>query len=116
VDANTARQRFAASIARILALVPDANSCPESSTEVIFRLHGLEFVRARFVLVEGLFRNAETITFGLWRSEYTLDDCNAASFCDLVTRLAKRRSPDGDRGDPLFPLCPRTLARIAHYA
>jgi len=106
VDAAAARERFAASIARIHAIVPDAEPYIESPTEIIFRLHGLEFARARLAPVEGSFRNLEAVTFGLWPAEYTLDGSNEAGFRDLVTRLAQRRSPDRDRADPLFRLCP----------
>ncbi len=106
VDAAAARARFAASIARIQAIVSDAEACVESSTEIIFRRHGLEFARAKVAPVQGSFRNNEIITFGLWPAEYTLDDSNAAFFRDLVTRLAARRGAQGDHSDPLFRLCP----------
>jgi hypothetical protein len=106
VDTEAARERFADSIARIHAIVPCADACIDSPTEVIFRLHGLEFARARLAPVEGSFRNTETIVFGLWPAEYTLDDSNRSGFRDLVTRLAQRRGPHGDRGDLLFRLCP----------
>jgi len=106
VDANATRARFAASIARIQQLAPDSQPCAESATEIIFRLHGLEFARARVTPVAGSFRNAETITFGLWPAEYTLDDSHEAVFRDLITRLAERRCFDGNRGDPLFRACP----------
>jgi hypothetical protein len=106
VDAATARDRFAASIARIQTIVPDAETCVESSTEIIFRLHGLEFARAKLAPVQGSFRNTEAVTFGLWPAEFTLDDSNLAFFRDLVTRLAARRSAHGDHGDPIFRLGP----------
>src|SRR5271166_4692360 len=106
VDGSAARARFAASIARMHAIAPAAEACVESATEIVFRLHGLEFACAKLAPVEGSFRNYEVITFGLWPAEYTLDDSNEATFRDLVTRLAQRRSPRGDRGDPLFRLCP----------
>ena len=106
VDALPPRARFAASIARMQAIVPDAEAYVESPTEIVFRLHGLEFARARFAPVAGSFRNDEVITFGLWPAEYTLDDSNEA---DLPrSRHASRRTPQprGERSDPLFRLCP----------
>jgi len=106
VDAAATRARFAASIARIQAITPAAEAYVESATEIIFRLHGLEFARAKFAPVEASFRNIEVITFGLWPAEYTLDDSNQPAFRDLVTRLAERRKAHGDRSDPLFRLCP----------
>src|SRR5271165_216954 len=106
VDLAAARARFAASIARIQAITPEAETCIESPAEIVFRFHGLEFARAKMVPVEGSFRNNEVITFGLWPAEYTLDESNEAPFRDLVTRLASRRNAHGERGDPLFRLCP----------
>jgi hypothetical protein len=106
VDANAARARFVASIARIAAILPEFETTAESGTEMIFRLHGLEFARAKLAPVAGSFRNTEVITFGVWPAEYTLDDANEAMFCDLVNRLAARRNSGGEQGDPLFRLCP----------
>ncbi|HZD32449.1 MAG TPA: hypothetical protein VE779_12405 [Candidatus Angelobacter sp.] len=106
VDARSARERFAASIARMQAIEPASEAYVESPTEIVFRLYGLEFARAKLAPVEGSFRNIETITFGLWPAEHTLDQSNEDSFRDLVIRLAQRRSAGGDRSDPLFRLCP----------
>jgi hypothetical protein len=106
VDASAARARFASSIARMQALTPECETYVESPTEIVFRLHGLEFARARMAPVAGSFRNDEVITFGLWPAEYTLDDSNEATFRDLVTRLASRRHAHGERSDPLFRMCP----------
>jgi hypothetical protein len=106
VDAGGVRARFAASIARIQQIAADSEASIESPSEIVFRLHGLEFARARLAPVAGSFRNAETITFGLWPAEYTLDDSNEGVFRDLVARLAERRNPNGDRADPLFRVCP----------
>jgi hypothetical protein len=106
VDASAARARFAASIARMSALAPDCEACVESPTGIAFRLHGLEFARARLAPVPGSFRIDEIITFGLWPAEYTLDPTNEPMFRDLVTRLAARRHARGEHGDPVFRLCP----------
>jgi len=106
VDAKTTRERFAASIARIQAIIPDAETCIESASEIVFHLNGLEFARAKFAPIAGSFRNTEAITLGLWLAEYTLDDSNESGFRDLVARLAARRNSRGDRSDPLFRLCP----------
>ncbi|HEY5307623.1 MAG TPA: hypothetical protein VIK97_03855, partial [Casimicrobiaceae bacterium] len=106
VDAEAAHARFAASIARIKAIVPDCEVTVESATEIIFRRYGLEFARAKFAPIAGSFRNHEGITFGLWPAEYTLDDSNEAMFRDLMTRMAERRNAGGKHGDPLFRVCP----------
>ena len=47
-------QRFKASIERIRELGPRADTTIDSPTEIIFRLHGLEFARARLTPVSGL--------------------------------------------------------------
>ena len=106
VDESAAHTRFAASIARMKALAPDCEAHVESPSEIVFRLHGLEFARARMVPVTGSFRNDEVITFGLWPAEYTLDESNEAMFRDLVSRLAEHRHAHGIQGDPVFRVCP----------
>jgi hypothetical protein len=106
IDAAATHARFAASIARIRAIVPECEVAVESATEIIFRRYGLEFARARFAPIAGSFRNQEIITFGMWPAEYTLDDSNEAVFHDLVTRMAARRHAAGAHGDPLFRMCP----------
>ena len=84
VDPHAARERFAASIARIQALVPDADVSIESPTEIIFRLYGLEFARARLAPVAGSFRNTETIVFGMGPAEYTLDEATEDLFTEFI--------------------------------
>jgi hypothetical protein len=106
VDAKASLERFATSVDRIQKLVPGAEASVDSPTEITFRLHGLEFARARLGAIEGSFRNQQIITFGLWPAEHTLDETNEAAFRDLVTRLAERRSPGGDHGDLLYRICP----------
>jgi hypothetical protein len=106
VDAPAAHARFAASIARIKSLAPACEVHVESPSEIVFRLHGLEFARARMAPVPGSFRNDEAITFGLWPAEYTLDETNETFFRELVTRLAQHRQAHGIQGDPIFRLCP----------
>ena len=95
VHADRARARFAASIVRMQAVAPDGEAYIESSTEIIFRLHGLEFARAKLAPVAGWFRYDEVITFGLCPAEYALDDAHEPTFRDPVTRLAQRCSPSG---------------------
>jgi hypothetical protein len=106
VDVPGARARFAASIARVQSLASECEVHVESPSEIVFRLHGLEFARARMTPVPGSFRNDEVITFGLWPAEYTLDETNQAFFRELVTRLAQHRRAHGIQGDPIFRLCP----------
>jgi hypothetical protein len=106
VDVAAVRARFAASIARLQSLASECEVHIESPSEIVFRLHGLEFARARIAPVAGSFRNDEVITFGLWPAEYTLDETNETFFREMVTRLARHRQAHGIQGDPIFRLCP----------
>src|SRR5581483_3487462 len=47
VDPQAARERFVGSIDRVLALAPEAEVSTVTSGEIAFRMHGLEFARAR---------------------------------------------------------------------
>lgn len=106
VDPHATRERFAASIARIKKLVTNADVSVESPAEIVFRLYGLEFARARLAPVAGSFRNTETIIFGMGPAEYTLDDSTQELFDRLIERLTTSRHPAGAHGDPLYRLCP----------
>lgn len=106
VDQSFARERFGASIARIQALVPQAHVTVESPTEILFRLYGLEFARARIAPVSGSFRNQENIVFGIGGAEYSLDDSTERLFVELIERLSASRHPAGSHKDPIYRLCP----------
>ncbi len=106
VDPHATRERFAASITRIRGLVPYGDASIDSPTEIVFRLFGLEFARARLAPVAGSFRNNETIVFGMGPAEYTLDQSTQELFDRLAERLTTSRHPAGAHGDPLYRLCP----------
>jgi hypothetical protein len=106
VDTRSARERFAASIARIRDLVPESDVTVESGSEIAFRLYGLEFARARMAPEPDTFRNIETIVFGMRPAEYTLDASTEEVFHNVVQRLTASRHPAGSHGDPLYRLCP----------
>jgi hypothetical protein len=106
VDAEGARQRFAASIARIHALAPAAEITVESASEIVFRLFGLEFARACLTPVSGSFRNAESILFGIGSAEYVLDESTEALFGELVQGILEQRQPDGSPTNLFFRLAP----------
>lgn len=106
IDPHATRERFAGSIARIRALVPYADVSIESTTEIIFRLFGLEFACARMAPVAGSFRNTETIVFGMGPAEYTLDDSNEELFQRFIDRFTSSRHAAGAQGDALYRLCP----------
>jgi len=105
-DREHAYRRFADSIARILALLPRAEVAPLSAAEVAFRLHGLEFARARLAPHRGSFENAEEIVFGAGPCEFPLTEKNIAQCGEFLRRLAAARRPGGNRGDPLWRLQP----------
>ena len=106
VDPRSARERFAASIARIHEHVPHADMAIESATEIIFRLFGLGFARARLGPVEGSFRNAEAIVFGMGPAEYTLDESSEELFTAFIQRITASRHPAGSHRDPLYRASP----------
>lgn len=106
VDVEGARLRFAASIARIRALAPAAEITVESASEIVFRLFGLEFARARLTPVSGSLRNAETILFGIGSAEYVLDENSEVLFRELVQGILEQRQPDGSPTNLFFRLAP----------
>src|SRR5438876_4367731 len=61
---SSARERFAVSIAKIVAMVPEAEVAVLSAGEIAFRLRGLEFARARLAARAASFRHSEEIIFG----------------------------------------------------
>jgi len=106
VDVEAARQRFAASIARIHALVPDAEITIESASEIVFRLYGLEFARACMAPAPGSFRNTESIRFGIGPAEYVLDESSEVPFREMVQRLVEQRQPGGSSTNLFFRAAP----------
>ena len=106
-----ARERFAEASRRVMAMVPaDFQDVVEqrlrSATELAFLLHGLEFARVRFGVSAESFNRVEEISFGAGASETKLTSDNEAALRDLVARLCERRSPAGDKRDPLFRMQP----------
>ena len=106
VDVRAARERFAESIARIEGLAPGTEITIESPSEIVFRLYGLEFARARMTPVPGSFRNREAILFGVAPAEYELDQSNEAIFHELVKRICQERRPGGSQTNLFFRLAP----------
>ena len=110
-DLASARERFAASTARVLAMVPEdyrglIESRLRSGTELAFALHGLEFARIRFGVSMESFNRIEQISFGAGPQETQLDAENQVELRRMVAHLCERRSPTGDRRDPLFRMQP----------
>jgi hypothetical protein len=80
---SAARERFAQSAARVMALVPEpmreaVEQKIRSGSEMAFLLHGLEFARIRTGYAGSSFNRAEEITFGAGANETPLTDENEA--------------------------------------
>src|SRR5256885_2924195 len=106
VNESAARARFANAIAKVLPLAPEAEVVVLSAMEIAFRLHGLEFARARIAGEKGSFRNAEEITFGVGPYEAVVSDDNEEAFAGFVQRVVASRRAKGKRDDALFRMHP----------
>ncbi len=105
-DAAAARERFRESATRVKELAPDAELVVLDSSEVAFRLRGLEFARARLAPQRGSFRSAEEVAFGVGPYEAILSDDNAENFAGFVRTLAATRRPQGPRDHALWRMQP----------
>ena len=110
-DAQAARERCAAGLERLLALVPEAarervEVHVKSSTEVGLLLHGLEFARVRHGVSAHSFSRQDDVTFGAGANETPLTEENEAACGALLARLFQSRRPDGVHTDPLFRMQP----------
>jgi hypothetical protein len=110
-NTQTARERFADSTARVMALVPEGmrdvvEQRIRSGTELAFLLHGLEFARVRMGYSGNSFNSAQEITFGAGANETPLTAENESELRELVTRLFTRRIAGGDKRDPLYRMQP----------
>ena len=103
---NAARERFADSVRYIRELIPEAEATVLSGAEIAFRLHGLEFARARLGHAPDSFRSKQEIVFGIGAEERVLDEKNAPDFVSLIRSVGEVRHPEGPRDHPLFRLHP----------
>jgi hypothetical protein len=106
-----AKERFAESAARVMALVPElmrevVEQGLRSGSELAFLLHGLEFARVRVGYAGNSFNSAQEITFGAGVNEAELSSENEAELRGLVARLFARRGAGGDKRDPLYRMQP----------
>ncbi len=106
-----ARERFAVSALRVMALVPErARGVVEqrlrSGFEVAFLLHGLEFARVRIRGSNASFNRVEQITFGAGASETELTEETEDALGELVERLCERRHAAADKRDVLYRMQP----------
>ena len=105
-----ARERFAESVVRVMALVPDGmREVVEQrvrSGELAFLLHGLEFARVRMGYAGSSFNSLQEITFGAGANETPLTDENEGELREMLARLFERRNASGDKREPLYRMQP----------
>lgn len=117
-DPERAQERFATSIAQVLALVPHAMQTQveqriRSTSELALLLHGLEFARIRQTVRGQSFAPTQEITFGTGPNETPLTSETEPMLRDLVQRLFERRHPTGSPKDPLFRMSPESWLESA---
>jgi hypothetical protein len=105
-DERAARERFEKSIAGVRLLAPEAEIAMVTPGEIAFRLHGLEFARARMAMSETSFRAAEELVFGAGASETAVTEQNAEQFAAFVDVVTSTRKAHGDALHPLRRACP----------
>jgi hypothetical protein len=106
LDRAAIQERFAASIQRVLAVVPAADVAVRSAAEISFRLHGLEIARARMEPEAGSFRMAEQIVFGAGVNETLLTEATAELFAQLGSQASAIRQAGGPRTHALWRMTP----------
>lgn len=110
-DPAAARQRLAAGIAQVMALVPPAGrervvQRAHSASEVALLLHGLEFARVRHGLAPGAFTRQDRISFGAGAHETELTAETEPMLASLTARLFESRHAAGTVHDPLYRMQP----------
>ena len=105
-DAAQVRARFAVTVDKILSLAPQAGLTIISPTELSFRLHGLEFARARLANAPGAFQVEEEVIFGPPGYETRLNEQTAPAFTEFIKTVVEARCQQGDRRDPLWRMYP----------
>lgn len=101
---ENALERFATSVARIVALCPAVEVVPLSTSNVSFRYHGLEFAHAT-VGADTHFRMSQRIVFGAAPAEYVLNEQTEPLLAELIERLRLKRA-GRDHVHPFYRLQP----------
>ncbi len=107
----SARERFAASAAYILGMLPEGmrplvEQRVRSSTELAFLWHGLEFARVRMGLAADSFERVAEITFGTGAFETALSEDSEATFTGMMQSVFHRRHAAGDTRDTVYRMQP----------
>ncbi|HVZ17493.1 MAG TPA: hypothetical protein VG897_10280 [Terriglobales bacterium] len=101
---QAALERFKPSILEIRRLVPECDVVVLSPSELSFRVHGLEFARAR---IAGSIYSSQEIVFGVGPSETVLNSESSALFGEIVHRLCESRQSGPARpADILWRMAP----------
>jgi hypothetical protein len=101
---EAALERFAESIEKIRAILPNCEVVVLSAAEIAFRWRGLEFARVHLGAEAQTFRSKQEMVFGVGAEERVLDHRNWALFAELVTSVRDTRHPYGPRQNALFRL------------
>ena len=104
-------ERSQPAVDRLVSLLPEGMRArteirPLSTTEISFRLHGLEFARIHHGVVAGSFARQDTITFGAGANETPLTDETEDLFRELMQRVYDGRFAGGSVRNPLYRLQP----------
>lgn len=105
-EEELARDRFAVAIADMRREAPECETVVLSASELSFRLHGLEFARARLRPASGGFARETEIVFGAWPQQSALLPETEGAFRALLARLMEQRRPRGDKRRPLWRMHP----------
>ena len=105
-DEESARGRFAESVARVRDILRTCEVAVLSPVEISFRLKGLEFARARVAHDPRSFQSGQEIVFGVGAEERVLDSRNEGDFTDLLQLAAAIRHKDGPKTHPLWRMHP----------
>ncbi len=105
-DEKLTQERFAESIARIHAILPQAEVVVLSPALISFRRHGLEFAQARIAHDPRNFESGQQIAFGVGPEERILNAENESQFADLVQLAAAIRHKDGPKNHALWRMTP----------
>jgi hypothetical protein len=106
IDERLTFERFAQSIARIRAILPNAEVVALSPALISFRRHGLEFAQTRIAHDPRNFASIEEIAFGVGPEERVLSTENETQFADLVRLAAAARHKDGRKNHALWRMHP----------
>ena len=105
-DVDAARARFSESITKVQKLLNSCEVAVLSPAEISFRLHGLEFARARVAHDRRSFQSGQEIVFGIGAEERVLDQSNIADFTNLVHLAAAIRENGGPHSHRLWRMHP----------